>query len=137
MPDKFEIAQLTAEIVAAHVSNNHVAVSDMPLLIQKVYEALSSLSPSVEEAGQAKTSAVSVRASVKPDYIVCMECGRKQKTLKRHLRVAHGTTPEEYRKDYGLPRDYPMAAPEYSQRRREMAQKIGLGHNKRKSKTES
>jgi predicted transcriptional regulator len=70
---------------------------------------------------------VSIRASIKPDYIVCMECGRRQKTLKRHLQTAHGMNPDQYRKDYGLPADYPMVAPEYSQRRGDMARAIGLG----------
>jgi predicted transcriptional regulator len=73
---------------------------------------------------------VSVKASVKPEYIVCMECGRKQKTLRRHLQSAHGMTADQYRKDYGLPDTYPMVAPNYSERRREMAKSIGLGRKK-------
>jgi predicted transcriptional regulator len=73
---------------------------------------------------------VSIKASVKPDYIVCMECGKKQKTLKRHLQSAHGMTPDQYRTDYGLPKSYPMVAADYSKRRSEMAQSIGLGRRK-------
>jgi predicted transcriptional regulator len=92
---------------------------------------LSSLGTPSPEPQQEKTPIVSVRASIKPEYLVCMECGRKQKTLKRHLENAHGMSPDQYRTDYGLPRDYPMVAPEYSKKRSQMAHAIGLG---RKSK---
>jgi predicted transcriptional regulator len=121
---------LTADIVAAHVSNNSVAASEIGNLVERVHEALASLGQSQEEAPQGKVPVVSVRASVKPDYIVCMECGKKQKTLRRHLQTAHGMTPEQYRQDYGLPATYPMTAPSYSERRREMAKSIGLGRKK-------
>lgn len=127
MPGKQSLTEITADIVAAHVSNNSVAVSDLPNLIQRVYEALSSLGGGAAETKVEKNPVVSVRASIKPDYIVCMECGKKQKTLKRHLMSAHGTTPNQYRRDYGLPETYPMTAPNYSEQRREMAQKSGLG----------
>ena len=120
------LVELTADIVASHVTNNHVSVGDLPNLIQRVHEALAGLSsPAAEEPG--KVPVVSVQASIKPDYLVCMECGRKQKTLRRHLATAHGMTPEQYRADYGLPADYPMTAPNYSERRRTMAKAIGLG----------
>ncbi len=122
-----QLVELTADIVSAHVSNNTVAVGDVANLVQRVHEALMSLGQPAPEPQQDKTPVVSVRASIKPDYLVCMECGRKQKTLKRHLQNAHGMTPEQYRTDYGLPRDYPMVAPNYSKRRSEMAQAIGLG----------
>lgn len=118
---------LTADIVAAHVANNTVAVGDMGSLVQQVHAALSQLGKSAEPAPAQKDPRVSVRASVKPDYIVCMECGKKQKTLRRHLQTAHGMTPQHYRADYGLPDSYPMTAPNYSERRREMAKSIGLG----------
>jgi predicted transcriptional regulator len=126
-----QLVQLTADIVAAHVANNNVAVGDVGNLVQRVYEALSALEQPAQEAKQEeKTPVVSVRASIKPDYIVCMECGAKQRMLKRHLMTAHKMTPEQYRSDYGLPRDYPMVAPNYSEQRRALAHSIGLGRKK-------
>jgi len=126
-----QLVQLTADIVAAHVANNNVAVGDVGNLVQRVYEALSALEKPAEEAKQEeKTPVVSVRASIKPEYIVCMECGAKQRMLKRHLMTAHQMTPEQYRSDYGLPRDYPMVAPNYSEQRRALAHSIGLGRKK-------
>ncbi|HEX8256112.1 MAG TPA: MucR family transcriptional regulator [Allosphingosinicella sp.] len=121
---------LTADIVAAHVANNTVAVSDVPELVKRVHTALAGLGQVEPEPVQEKTPVVSIRASIKPDYLVCMECGRKQKTLKRHLQTAHGMTPDQYRTDYGLPANYPMVAPEYSKRRSEMANAIGLGRKR-------
>ena len=126
-----QLVELTADIVSAHVANNNVAVGDVATLVERVYQALSSLGTPSPEPQQEKTPIVSVRASIKPEYLVCMECGRKQKTLKRHLENAHGMSPDQYRADYGLPRDYPMVAPEYSKKRSQMAHAIGLG---RKSK---
>jgi predicted transcriptional regulator len=126
-----QLVELTADIVSAHVSNNTVSVGDVASLVQRVHEALVSLGQPAQEPQQDKTPVVSVRASIKPDYLVCMECGRKQKTLKRHLQNAHGMSPDQYRTDYGLPRDYPMVAPNYSKRRSEMAQAIGLGRRPR------
>jgi predicted transcriptional regulator len=122
-----QLVELTADIVSAHVANNNVAVGDVATLVERVYHALASLGTPTPEPQQEKTPVVSVRASIKPEYLVCMECGRKQKTLKRHLENAHGMSPEQYRADYGLPRDYPMVAPEYSKKRSEMAHAIGLG----------
>jgi predicted transcriptional regulator len=131
MSEDNQLIELTADIVAAHVSNNNVAVGDVANLVQRVHEALSGLGQAPAEQEPARKEAVvSVRASVKPDYLVCMECGKKQKTLRRHLQTAHGMTPDQYRGDYGLPRDYPMTAPNYSERRREMAKSIGLGRKK-------
>jgi len=128
-----QLVELTADIVSAHVSNNTVAVGDVANLVQRVHEALVTLGQPAPEPQQEKTPIVSVRASIKPDYLVCMECGRKQKTLKRHLQNAHGMSPDQYRTDYGLPRDYPMVAPNYSKRRSEMAQAIGLGRRPREA----
>lgn len=125
--DKEQLVTLTADIVAAHVANNTIAVGDVPALVQQVYGALAGLGGEAPAPVEEKQPVVSVKASIKPDYIVCMECGRKQKTLKRHLQTAHGMSPQQYRDDYGLPRDYPMVAPNYSKRRSEMAQSIGLG----------
>jgi predicted transcriptional regulator len=101
-------------------------------LVQQVHEALTSLGQPQQEEPQAKVPFVSSRASVKPDYIVCMECRKQQKTLRRHLQTAHGMTPEQYRKDYGLPETYPMVSANYSERRREMAKSIGLGSKGRR-----
>jgi predicted transcriptional regulator len=126
-----QLVELTADIVSAHVANNNVAVGDVATLVERVYQALASLGTPAPEPQQEKTPVVSVRASIKPDYLVCMECGRKQKTLKRHLENAHGMSPEQYRADYGLPRDYPMVAPEYSKKRSQMAHAIGLGRKSR------
>ena len=125
------VITLTADIVSAHVANNRVAVGDVGDLVQKVHAALAALSEDrAEEEPQAKVPVVSIRASVKPDFIVCMECGKKQKMLKRHLHTAHGMTPRQYREDYGLPHDYPMVAPNYSERRGELARAHGLGRKK-------
>lgn len=131
MADRTQLIELTADIVAAHVSNNSVAVGDVANLVQRVHGALAGLGQSAQEPEeQKKVPVVSVRASIKPDYIVCMECGKKQRTLKRHLQSAHGMTPDQYRQDYGLPREYPMTAPSYSQQRQEMARSIGLGRKR-------
>jgi len=118
---------LTADIVAAHVSNNTVAVGDLPLLIGNVYAALSGLGGEAEAEAPPPEPAVSIRASVKSDYIVCLEDGKKMKMLKRHLMTAYNMTPEEYRQRWNLPADYPMVAPDYAAKRRELAKKIGLG----------
>ena len=126
-----QLVQLTADIVAAHVANNNVAVGDVGNLVHRVYEALSGLEKTgAEPAQEEKTPVVSVRASIKPDFIICMECGAKQRMLKRHLMTAHSMTPDQYRTDYGLPRDYPMVAPNYSEQRRALAHSIGLGRKK-------
>jgi predicted transcriptional regulator len=123
---------LTADIVSAHVSNNSIAVGDVGNLVERVHQALAALGQTQEEAPVSKSPAVSVRSSVKPDYIVCMVCGAKQKTLKRHLQSAHGLTPGQYRADYGLPASYPMTSPNYSKRRGDMARAIGLGQKGRR-----
>lgn len=119
---------LTADIVAAHVSNNSVAVADIPGLIENVHRALNGLSPTeVVAEVERPEPAVSVRSSIKPDYIVCLEDGKKLKMLKRHLMTHYNMTPDEYRARWNLPADYPMVAPNYAATRRELAKKIGLG----------
>lgn len=130
MTEKIQFIELTADIVATHLANNSVAIADVPTLIQKVHETLVGLGSSDKEPRQGHTPVVSVRASLKPDYIVCMKCGRKQKMLRRHLRTAHGMTREQYLIDYGLPDSYPLTAPNYSARRREVAYATGLGRKK-------
>ena len=123
---------LTADIVAAHVSNNSVAVSDLPLIIQNVHGALASLGHATSEPEAPQEPAVSIRSSIKPDYIVCLEDGKKLKMLKRHLMTHYQMTPEEYRAKWKLPADYPMVAPNYAEQRRTLAKKIGLGTKRRK-----
>jgi predicted transcriptional regulator len=122
-----ELLALTAEIVGAHVANNAVAVSDLSALISRVFESMSKLgsAPTVDVPEQ--IPAVSIRLSVKPDHLVCLEDGRKQKTLKRHLMTSHGLTPDAYRAKWSLPADYPMVAPNYAAQRSAMAREIGLG----------
>ena len=117
---------LTADIVAAHVSNNSVAVSDLPLLINNVHGALNGLSGSAVAAAPPEP-AVPIRLSVKKDYIVCLEDGKKLKMLKRHLMTHYGMTPDDYRTKWGLPADYPMVSPAYAETRRILAKAIGLG----------
>jgi predicted transcriptional regulator len=118
---------LTADIVSAHVSNNDVAVADVPSLIQNVHGALSQLGTAQPEPEVKQEPAVSVRSSIKPDYIVCLEDGKKLKMLKRHLMTHYQLTPEQYRAKWNLPADYPMVAPNYAEQRRSLAKKIGLG----------
>jgi predicted transcriptional regulator len=121
------LVTLTSDIVAAHVSNNDVAVADVPSLIANVYAALGNLgeSQALEEAKP--QPAVAIRNSVKPDYIVCLEDGKRMKMLKRYLRTNYDMSPEDYRARWGLPADYPMVAPNYAEKRRDLAKKIGLG----------
>jgi predicted transcriptional regulator len=125
------LVTLTADIVSAHVSNNSVAVSDLPLLIQNVHGALASLGKASAEPDIRQEPAVSIRASIKPDYIVCLEDGQKLKMLKRHLMTHYQMTPEQYRAKWKLPADYPMVSPNYAEQRRSLAVKIGLGRKPR------
>ena len=116
---------LTADIVSAHVSNNSVGIADMPTLIQTVHQALASVG---EPAGEApREPAVSVRASVKPDVVTCIDCGFKGKMLKRHIMTDHGISPAEYRAKWKLSADHPLVAPDYAAKRAELAKAIGLG----------
>jgi len=126
---------LTADIVAAHVSNNSVAVSDLPILIANVHGALAGLGGAAPVPEVKQEPAVSVRSSIKPDYIVCLEDGKKLKMLKRHLMTHYQLTPEQYRAKWNLPADYPMVAPNYAEQRRTLAKKIGLGTKRRKTAT--
>jgi predicted transcriptional regulator len=118
---------LTADIVAAHVSNNSVAVNDLPVLIQNVHQALSGISSAASAPEVRQDPAVSIRSSIKPDYIVCLEDGKKLKMLKRHLMTHYSMTPDDYRRKWGLAADYPMVAPNYAEQRRTLAKSIGLG----------
>ena len=118
---------LTSDIVAAHVSNNSVAVGDLGTLISNVYTALAGLKPAEPQAEPMPEPAVSIRSSIKNDHIVCLEDGKKLKMLKRHLATRYNLTQEQYRARWNLPADYPMVAPAYAEKRRELAKKIGLG----------
>jgi predicted transcriptional regulator len=125
--------QLTANIVSAYVSNNTVASAEIPNLIAQVYSALMRIS-SGQTAPPAEPlkPAVAVKRSVTPDYIVCLEDGKKFKSLKRHLRTQYGITPEQYREKWGLPPDYPMVAPNYAAARSQLAKQMGLGQQRRR-----
>lgn len=130
-----ELLQLTAEIVASHVSNNPVPTAEIGALIRQVYDSLAGLGRDALAApGERPQPAVPVRRSINPDYIVCLEDGKKLKMLKRHLKTAYNMTPEDYRERWGLPADYPMVAPNYAEQRRELAKKIGLGTTRRRRK---
>ena len=122
------LTELVADIVGAYVSNNKVAVSELPGIISQVHSALQRTTAGAEAPQQeAQQPAIAVRRSVNPDYIVCLEDGKKFKSLKRHLRTDHDMTPQEYRAKWGLKPDYPMVAPNYAASRSELAKKMGLG----------
>ncbi len=116
--------ELITKIVTAYVSNNSVPISELPSLIGSVHDALLGIE---DRPVQSREPAVPIKTSVKPSYIVCLEDGKKQKTLKRHLRTAHDLSPQEYRQKWDLPDDYPMVAPKSAERRSTLAKKIGLG----------
>ncbi|CDX57677.1 Transcriptional regulatory protein ros [Mesorhizobium plurifarium] len=121
------LIELTAEVVSAYVSNNPVPVGNLPALIDSVHEALESAGGGAAEKPEALTPAVPIRKSVTPDYIISLEDGKKFKSLKRHLSVHYGLTPDEYRAKWGLPSDYPMVAPNYAAARSSLAKSMGLG----------
>ncbi len=127
-----ELLVFTAEIVAAHVGNNKLDQNELPSLIQDVYKTLSELND-VTVAQARPTPAVAIKKSISPDYIVCLEDGKKLKMLKRHLKTIYNLTPEEYRNRWNLPEDYPMVAPNYTKHRSSLAKKIGLGTRSRSS----
>lgn len=127
------LLNLTADIVTAHVSNNHVSVVDLHGLIAQVHASLAGLGKPVAREEEQKP-AVSARASVKRDHLVCLEEGKEVKLLKRHLAIEHGVTPAAYRAKWNLPPDYPMVPPGYSKVRRELALRFGLGGKERRRK---
>ena len=124
---------MASEVVAAYVRNNPVPTKDLAGVINTVHNSLADLSNGGSEQPQLRDPAVPVRKSIRPDYIVCLEDGKKLKMLKRHLRTSYGMTPEEYRLKWGLAPDYPMVAPNYAKQRSEFAKKIGLGHSRRRA----
>jgi predicted transcriptional regulator len=126
-----EVLRMAVDIVSAYVGNNIVAADQVPEVITSVFSSLSSLDGNQSKhAAEPPKPAISVRRSINPDYIVCLEDGKKLKMLKRHLRAAYNMTPDEYRTKWGLPSDYPMVAPNYASQRSEFAKKIGLGRKK-------
>ena len=136
MTDKADLIEMATSIVAAYVGHNTVAPGDLPALIQKVFEALSQASGathlSLSMPEKKFEPAIAVRKSITPDYLICLEDGKKFKSLKRHLRTHYNLSPEEYREKWALPRDYPMVAPNYAQARSRLAKKMGLGQKSTK-----
>ncbi len=128
------LAELTAEVVAAYVSNNVVQTTDLPSLIAEVHSALGSTSTAEPAPAEKPKPAVPIRKSVHRDYIICLEDGMKFKSLKRHLMTYHGLTPDEYREKWGLPADYPMVAPAYAEARSRLAKEMGLGQKRKRRK---
>jgi predicted transcriptional regulator len=129
-----EISALTTNIVAAHVSNNSVAVADLPQLIREVHDSLTSVGAGGGREPERPTPVVPIKKSVTPEHIVCLEDGKKLKMLKRHLKTAYNMSPEEYRERWGLAADYPMVAPNYAKQRSKLAKQIGLGTRGRRKK---
>jgi predicted transcriptional regulator len=134
MDDKSEIIEMTADIVSAYVGNNTVSASDLPSLIQSIHKALSGVSTGVETVEVApKEPAVSIKKSITADFLICLEDGRKFKSLKRHLRTKYNLSPEDYRAKWGLAKDYPMVAPSYAAARSNLAKQMGLGQGGRQA----
>jgi len=133
MEQKDDLIDMTVEIVSAYVGNNPIGAAEIPSLIQQVHSALNSATRGgMEPAKEPLKPAVPVKKSVTPDYIVCLDDGKKFKSLKRHLRTHYNMTPDEYREKWGLPKDYPMVAPNYAQARSNLAKEMGLGQKGRR-----
>ena len=125
MDEKNEVIEMTADIVSAYVGNNTVSAAELPALIQSVHRALAGVSGGAEVVEAApRDPAVPIRRSITPDFIICLEDGRKFKSLKRHLRTKYNMSPEEYRAKWGLPKDYPMVAPNYAKARSDLAKQM-------------
>ena len=122
-----DILPLVTDILAAHLSNNTVAMAELPTLIRNVYDALATAGGGAEPVAERPNPAVPIKKSVTPDHIICLEDGKKLKMLKRHLRTAYDMSPEQYRQRWDLPADYPMVAPNYARQRSRLAKEIGLG----------
>ena len=133
MDDKAEVIEMTADIVSAYVGNNSVSTADLPALIQSIHRALTGISAGSEVVEPApKEPAVPLKKSITPDYLICLEDGRKFKSLKRHLRTKYNMSPDEYRAKWNLNKDYPMVAPNYAKARSDLAKQMGLGQGGRK-----
>jgi predicted transcriptional regulator len=125
--NKEDLLALTTEIVSSYLSNNTLPVSEIPSVIEHVFKTLANVSAEGGGMADRPQPAVPIKRSVTPDYIICLEDGKKLKMLKRHLKTAYNMTPEEYRERWGLPADYPMVAPNYAKQRSKLAKDIGLG----------
>ena len=133
MEDKSELLEMTADIVSAYVGNNSVSADALPSLIANIHAALSQVSTGAPEPEpEVQEPAVPIRKSIAPDYLICLEDGRKFKSLKRHLRTKYNMSPEDYRAKWGLAKDYPMVAPNYAKARSDLAKQMGLGQGGRK-----
>ncbi|MEX1036188.1 MAG: MucR family transcriptional regulator [Sneathiella sp.] len=132
--EKLELLALTTDIVTSHLSRNPVGTGEISSLIKDVYATLSTVGEMTEEEEKPEP-VVAIRKSIHPDYIICLEDGKKLKMLKRHLKTSYDMTPEEYRERWGLPADYPMVAPNYAEQRRNLAKKIGLGTRRKKTQS--
>lgn len=130
--EKLELLALTTDIVTSHLSRNTLETTEISGLIREVYSTLATVG-TTEAVTDRPQPAISIRKSVQPDFIICLEDGKKLKMLKRHLKTAYNMTPEEYRQRWGLPSDYPMVAPNYASQRRNLAKKIGLGTKRKKT----
>lgn len=129
-----ELLELTAQVVAAHVSNNSIPVNDLPQLIREIYQTMASVGSADSRMAERPNPAVPIKKSITPEYIVCLEDGKKLKMLKRHLKTAYDMSPEDYRERWNLPSDYPMVAPDYAKQRSRLAKQIGLGTKSRRGK---
>jgi len=128
------VIEMTADIVSAYVGNNTVSVTELPSLIKQIHDALAGVSAGATQVPvEAKAPAVSVRKSIRPEFLICLEDGRKFKSLKRHLRTKYDLSPEEYRAKWGLAKDYPMVAPNYAAARSALAKSMGLGQGGRQA----
>ena len=126
--DKSVLVEMTTDIVSAYLGQNKIAVADLPAFIKSIHGALASVAAGVPEVvAEKREPAVSIRRSITPDFLICLEDGRKFKSLKRHLRTKYELSPEDYRAKWGLPKDYPMVAPSYAAARSDLAKKMGLG----------
>jgi predicted transcriptional regulator len=123
------LKQMTAKLTAAYLRGNPLSAAELPDLIKQIYSRLAKIDEPISEP-TTQTPAVSIRASVKPDRIICLECGKPQKMLRRHLATAHGLQPDDYRAKWNLPREYPMVAAEYAAKRSDLAKAAGLGHSR-------
>ena len=132
--EKLELLALTTDIVTSHLSRNPVGAGEISTLIKDVYATLSTVGEMTEEEEKPEP-VVAIRKSIHPDYIICLEDGKKLKMLKRHLKTSYNMTPEEYRERWNLPADYPMVAPNYAEQRRNLAKKIGLGTRRKKAQS--
>ena len=138
MDDNSALVELTASIVSSYIGSNHLSIGEIPRVIQSIYDALAGVeSTSTPVVDTPPVPAVPVKRSIHPDYLVCLEDGRKFKSLKRHLRSKYNLSPEEYREKWGLPKDYPMVCPAYAASRSELAKSMGLGLGGRKTSAKS